>query len=138
MAKTAGYTLGLTLTNFPGFTQADYIVESIEIGGDKQELVEVNDLGADHMWRDYILGLKEKGEISITVYGKPDLELGATGLASINSSAGKGHIELANVPVIVTEKPDVSTSKSAPLTTTIKFKILPSVSRLAPTGATGD
>ena len=138
MAKTAGYTLSLTLSGFPGLTQADYIIDSIGITGSQQELVEVNDLSDSTLWRDYILGLKDKGEISIVVYGAPALELGATGLATISSAAGAGHIELTSAAVVITATPDISTNKGEPLKTTLKYKILPSISRLAPTGATGD
>lgn len=138
MAKTAGYTLGLTLSGFPGLTQANFIIDSLEITGSQQELVEVNDLSDSTLWRDYILGLKEKGEISVTVYGAPQLELGATGVATISSATGAGHVELTSAAVVITATPDISTSKSEPLKTTLKYKILPSVSRLAPTGATGD
>lgn len=130
MAKTAGYTLSLVLTGFPGLTQASYIIESVDIGGDKEELVEVNDLSSATMWRDYIEGLKEKGEVSITVYGAPALTLGAKGTASISSATGPGQVLLASTPVIITETPDVSTSKGEPLKTTLKYKMLPSDSRL--------
>ena len=138
MAKNAGYTLGLTLSGFPGLTQADFIIESISITGDKQELVEVNDLSDSTLWRDYILGLKEKGEITITTYGRPELTLGSTGVATIGSATGPGHIAFANLAVIVTDLPDIDTSKGEPFKTPVKYKILPSISRLAPTGATGD
>ena len=137
-AKTAGYTLSLTLTGFPGLTQSSYIIDSVEITGEQQELVEVNDLSDSTLWRDYILGLKEKGEISIVVYGAPELTLGATGLATISSAIGAGHIELAQTAVVITQKPTISTNKGEPLKTTLTYKILPSISRLAPTGATGD
>jgi len=83
-AKQAGFTLSLTLTGFPGLTQANHIIEQVDIGGDKQEVLEVNDLSSDTLWRDYCLGLKEKGEVSIVVYGSPALTLGATGMASIS------------------------------------------------------
>lgn len=136
--KTAGYTLSLTLSGFPGLTQSNHIIESIEITGDNQELVEVNDLSDGTLWRDYILGLKEKGEITIVVYGAPALELGATGLVTIGSDIGPGHIELASTAVVITQKPTISSNKGEPLKTTLTYKILPSISRLAPTGATGD
>jgi len=130
MAKSAGYTLGLVLTDFPGLTQSSYIIDSVTIGGDKMDLVEVNDLSSATMWRDYIEGLKEKGEVSITVYGAPQLTLGAKGKASIASATGPGAVTLAQTPIIVTETPEVSTSKNEPLKTTLKYKMLPTDSRL--------
>lgn len=68
MGKTAGYTLGLTLSGFPGIDTTTMIIDSISITGDKQELIEVNDLCDTTLWRDYILGLKEKGEILFSFF----------------------------------------------------------------------
>jgi len=135
-AKQAGFTLSLTLTGFPGLTQANHIIEQVDIGGDKQEVLEVNDLSSDTLWRDYCLGLKEKGEVSIVVYGSPALTLGATGMASISSATGPGAVSLLNTPVLVAETADVSTTKSQLLKTTLKFKMLPTDSRLAGPAAT--
>ena len=135
MAKTAGYTLGLTLSGFPGIDTTTLIIDSISITGDKQELVEVNDLCDTTMWRDYILGLKETGEISITTYGRPSVSLGDKGKVTIGNSSGT--FSFADLPVIVTELPDIDTSKADPFKTTVKYKVLPTDSRLAATGATG-
>lgn len=140
MAKTGGYTLGLVLSDFPGLDQSKHIIEAISIGGDKMELVEVNDLSSTTMWRDYIEGLKEKGEITVTVHGNPQLTLGAKGKVSITSESGAGQVTLAETPVIITELPDIDTDKSKPLTTQLKYKMLPDDSRLASaaTGSTGN
>ncbi len=136
--KTAGYTMSLTLSGFPGLTQSSHIIDSIEITGENQELIEVNDLSDGTLWRDYVLGMKEKGEITINVFGAPELELGATGVATISSATGAGHIALSSVGVVITQTPTITSSKGELLKTALKYKILPSTSRLAPTGATGD
>lgn len=130
--KSADFTQALVLTGFPGITAGEFIIESFEKTGDEQELIEVNDLETDTMNRDYVLGLITTGEVTVTVYGQPDVEIGDRGNASVTSKANKGQVTMSSRPVIIVKEPDVSTSKSEPLKTTITYRTLPTDSRLLP------
>lgn len=135
MAKKAGFTQALTLSDFPGIDQETYIITEFHKTGDEQELIEVNDLSDDTMDRDYVLGLITRGEITVTLMGpKPNVEVGQTGTVSIDSATGPGRVTLASVPVVVTKTPDVDVNKTAPLSHSITYKVLPSGSRLLATG----
>lgn len=135
--KTAEFTQALVLSGFPGLDQGEFIIESFQKTGDEQELIEVNDLSDNTLYRDYVPGMITTGEVSITVYGRPNVTIGQTGKASVSSAAGKGQITMSERPVIIVKEPEVSSSKGELLKTTIVYRTLAPISRLAPTGATG-
>lgn len=133
--KPAGFTQALTLSGFPGIDSAQsFIIESFQKSGDEQELIEVNDLADNTLYRDYVPGMITTGEVTIVVLGRPSVSIGETGKASVGSATGPGQVTMSERPVIIVKEPETNTSKGELLKTTLVYKTLATGSRLAPAG----
>ena len=131
--KKSGFTQALTLSGFPGIpSEESFIIESFQKTGDEQELLEVNDLADNTLYRDYVPGMITTGEVTIVLHGRPEVSIGEIGMASVGSATGPGHITMSERPVIIVKEPETNTSKGELLKTTLVYKTLAAGSRLAP------
>ena len=125
----------MTIT-FPGFTPANYVVESFTDNGDEQNLEAINDLQGDGEWEDYLLGQKKKGTTQVVIRGWANVPLGTVGKATISDSYGT---TVYDENVICVKRPTQNRVAGQIMSTTIEFQKLAPASRLLPasSGATG-
>lgn len=121
------YEQKLTISGLPGITATDWVISAIRGKPESQEVIDCNDLQSTIEYGDYVLGLKTKGDISVTLWGRPQVELGATGHIEVSDSDGE---KVFDEYVIVTETPDYSLAAGEHTQTEYGFKILASGSRL--------
>ena len=127
MSKNPKYEEKLTITGLPGITASDWVVSNIRFKEESQETIACNDLQSTIDYEDYVLGLKTKGDVSVTLWGRPKVALGATGHIEVTDADNE---VIFDEYVVVAETPDYSLSAGEHTQQEYTFKILPSGSRL--------